>query len=227
MTQVQTQPQIKSNAGSKDIFTLAPLPYDYAALEPVIDTETMKFHHDKHHQAYVTKLNEALLASERAVPDTLEALLSEISKWPDAVRNNAVGHWNHTFFWSVLTAPQKSGKPSPALGAAIDKAYGSFAKFTEAFQKKGETQFGSGWAWLVKTADGSLEVLSTPNQDSPLMDSAEQSGTPLLAADVWEHAYYLKYQNKRPDYLKAFWNVVNWEAVSLNFEGASNALKRH
>jgi Fe-Mn family superoxide dismutase len=198
-------------------FELPALPYPSDALEPHIDKQTMEIHHGKHHQAYVTNLNKALEGSEFA-SKSLEEILKNISKLTPAVRNNGGGHWNHTFFWNIMS-PKGGGKPSGDLAAAIDKKFGSFDKFKEEFNNAGATRFGSGWAWLIVN-NGQLEVTSTPNQDNPLMDIAEKKGTPILGVDVWEHAYYLKYQNRRPDYLGAFWNVVNWAEVEKKFKAA-------
>jgi superoxide dismutase, Fe-Mn family len=198
-------------------FTLAPLPYAYEALEPHIDTLTMQIHHDKHHQAYVDNLNKAVAGTDNE-SKSLEDLVKHAGSISPAVRNNGGGHWNHTFFWESL-AGNAGGKPSGKLAEAIDTAFGSFDAFKEKFSNAGMTRFGSGWAWLL-VKDGKLEVSSTPNQDNPLMDVAEVKGTPVLGADVWEHAYYLKYQNKRADYLAAFWNVVNWNKVAERFEAA-------
>jgi superoxide dismutase, Fe-Mn family len=199
-------------------FTLAPLPYASNALEPNIDQQTMEIHHGKHHNAYVTNLNNALAGSENE-NKSLEELLASISTLPVAVRNNGGGHWNHTFFWNIMS-PNAGGAPTGNLAAAIEKTFGSFDAFKEEFNKAATTRFGSGWAWLVVLADGSLKVTSTPNQDNPLMDIAEVKGKPVLGLDVWEHAYYLKYQNRRPDYIGSFWNVVNWEAVSNHYAAA-------
>ncbi len=199
-------------------FTLAPLPYAYEALEPHIDKLTMQIHHDKHHQAYVDNLNKAIAGTENE-NKTIEELVKNAGIISPAVRNNGGGHWNHTFFWNILAA-NAGGTPSGKLADAITAAFGSFDAFKEKFNQVGTTRFGSGWAWLI-VKDGKLEVSSTPNQDNPLMDVAEVKGTPILGADVWEHAYYLKYQNKRADYLAAFWNVVNWAKVSEIFEGAT------
>ena len=196
-------------------FTLAALPYAHDALEPHIDTLTMQIHHGKHHQAYVDNLNKAIAGTENE-NKSLEELVKISGSISPAVRNNGGGHWNHTFFWESLAA-NASGKPSGKLAESIDTAFGSFDAFKEKFSQAGMTRFGSGWAWLI-VKDGKLEVTSTPNQDNPLMDVAEIKGTPLLGADVWEHAYYLKYQNRRADYLAAFWNVVNWEKVTERFE---------
>ena len=196
-------------------FTLAALPYAYEALEPHIDTLTMQIHHDKHHQAYVDNLNKAVAGTDNE-NKSLEELLKHAGSISPAVRNNGGGHWNHTFFWESL-AGNAGGKPSGKLAEAIDAAFGSLDAFKEKFSQAGMTRFGSGWAWLI-IKDGKLEVSSTPNQDNPLMDVADIKGTPILGADVWEHAYYLKYQNKRADYLAAFWNVVNWSKVAERFE---------
>ena len=200
-------------------FTLPALPYAPDALEPHIDSTTMQIHHGKHHQAYVDNLNKAVAGTpnENKSIDEIVAVAGSISP---AVRNNGGGHWNHSFFWQVL-APGAGGAPTGKIAEAINSTFGSFDAFKEKFNAAGTTRFGSGWAWLI-VKDGKLEVTSTPNQDNPLMDVAEVKGTPVLGVDVWEHAYYLKYQNKRPDYLAAFWNVVNWKKVNENFEKASN-----
>jgi Fe-Mn family superoxide dismutase len=196
-------------------FTLPALPYPYDALEPHIDRMTMEIHHDKHHQAYVTNLNKAL-ESVKDVPATLEEILKSVSKYPVAVRNNGGGHWNHAFFWNILRPAAYPGAsvPQGKLADAINTTFGSFDKFKEQFSTAGKDRFGSGWAWLIVGADKKLAICSTPNQDNPLMDIAEVKGTPILALDVWEHAYYLKYQNRRPEYLAAFWNVVNWDTAA-------------
>ncbi|MDQ2718939.1 MAG: superoxide dismutase [Bacteroidota bacterium] len=198
-------------------FTLPALPYANDALEPHIDKLTMQIHHDKHHQAYVDNLNKAIAGTENE-NKSLEELIANAGSLPPAVRNNGGGHWNHSFFWEILS-PDAGGKPEGNLAAAIDKEFGSFEAMQEKFNAAGASRFGSGWAWLgVK--DGKLTICSTPNQDNPLMDVAECKCTPVLGCDVWEHAYYLKYQNKRPDYLKAFWNAVNWKKAEENFENA-------
>ena len=199
------------------LFTLSPLPYAYDALEPHIDTLTMQIHHGKHHQAYVDNLNKAIAGSENE-NKSLEDLVKAAGKISPAVRNNGGGHWNHSFFWESLK-PNAGGTPAGKIADAINAAFGSFDTFKEKFANAGLTRFGSGWAWLI-VKDGKLEVSSTPNQDNPLMDVAEVKGTPLLGVDVWEHAYYLKYQNKRGDYLAAFWNLVNWAKVAERFEAA-------
>ena len=201
-------------------FTLPPLPYGYDALEPAIDKETMTFHHDKHHQAYVDNLNKAIDGDSSLQGKSLEELFANISKAPKAVRNNGGGHWNHSLFWELLAPQDKTGEPSAELAAAIDRDLGGMEKFKEAFNAAGAGQFGSGWAWLI-VQDGKLKVTSTPNQDNPLMDVADERGAVVLAADVWEHAYYLKYQNRRPDYLKAFWTVVNWNKANELFAAAT------
>jgi Fe-Mn family superoxide dismutase len=197
------------------VYTVPPLPYEYSALEPAIDTETMKLHHDKHHQAYVDNVNKALANTELAsIP--LEELFATASTLPPAVRNNGGGHYNHSLFWQVMGSPKRATAPSPELLRAINNAFGSLEALKEKMSAAGTTRFGSGWAWLVKTDKG-LAVSSTPNQDNPLMDTTEVKGTPILALDVWEHAYYLKYKNKRADYVKAWWSVVNWDEVSRRY----------
>ncbi|OAQ39149.1 superoxide dismutase [Pedobacter psychrophilus] len=198
-------------------FELPALPYASGALEPNIDQQTMEIHHDKHHAAYVNNLNAAL--EGKGDVGSIEDICKNISKHPVAVRNNGGGHYNHSLFWTVM-GPNGGGNPSGELATAIDEAFGSFDKFKEDFSKAGATRFGSGWAWLIVGADGKLAVTSTPNQDNPLMDIAEVKGTPILGMDVWEHAYYLKYQNKRPDYIAAFFNTVNWDEVSKRFAAA-------
>lgn len=196
-------------------FTLPALPYDFDALEPHIDKLTMQIHHGKHHQAYVDNLNKAIAGTENE-NKSLDELLKNAGSISPAVRNNGGGHWNHSFFWEILSH-DGGGKPKGKLAEAIDAEFGSFEAMQEKFNAAGAGRFGSGWAWLVAN-DGKLSISSTPNQDNPLMDVAESKGTPILGCDVWEHAYYLKYQNKRPDYLKAFWNVVNWKKVAELFE---------
>jgi Fe-Mn family superoxide dismutase len=196
-------------------FTLPELPYAKDALEPHIDALTMEIHHDKHHQAYVTNLNKAIEHTD-AEKMNLEDILKNISKYPPAVRNNGGGHYNHSLFWTTM-APKAGGSPNGALGDAIKETFGSFDEFKKKFAEAGGGRFGSGWAWLVKNKEGKLQIGSTPNQDNPLMDVSELKGYPLLGLDVWEHAYYLKYQNKRPDYIQAWWNVVNWDEVTKRF----------
>ncbi len=193
-------------------FVLPALPYATDALEPHIDKMTMEIHHGKHHQAYVTNLNKALEGKPEA-NSSIEDIIKNISKFPPAVRNNGGGHFNHTMFWTLLS-PSGGGEPTGELATAINSAFGSFSEFKTKFAEAGTTRFGSGWAWLSVGTDKKLQVSSTPNQDSPLMDIAEVKGTPVLGMDVWEHAYYLKYQNRRPDYIAAFWNVVNWNHVT-------------
>lgn len=199
-------------------FTLPNLPYAHNALEPHIDTKTMEIHHGKHHNAYVTNLN-AALAGKPEESLSIEEICKNISKYPMAVRNNGGGHYNHSLFWTVM-GPNAGGVPTGALADAINAAFGTFDEFKAKFATAGTTRFGSGWAWLIVGADGKLAVTSTPNQDNPLMDVAEVKGTPILGMDVWEHAYYLHYQNRRPDYIAAFWNVVNWSEVANRFAAA-------
>ncbi|HEX7367078.1 MAG TPA: superoxide dismutase [Pelobium sp.] len=198
-------------------FELPALPYASDALEPNIDKATMEIHHGKHHAAYVTNLNKALEGKNDS--SSIEDICKNISKYPAAVRNNGGGHFNHSLFWTVM-APNAGGKPSGDLASAIDAAFGSFDSFKEQFAQAGATRFGSGWAWLIVGTDGKLAVTSTPNQDNPLMDVAEVQGTPILGVDVWEHAYYLNYQNRRPDYLAAFFNTINWDEVAKRFAAA-------
>jgi superoxide dismutase, Fe-Mn family len=200
-------------------FTVPPLPYDYDALASTIDVETMKLHHDKHHQAYVDNANKALEGTDLA-DASVEDVLRNLDQLPEdkrtAVRNNAGGHANHSFFWEIM-GPQAGGSPSGELASAIDSAFGSFDSFKETFNQNGVTRFGSGWTWLVWNGSG-LEAYSTPNQDSPIL----QGHVPVLGNDVWEHAYYLTYRNRRPEYLEAWWNVVNWEAVAARYASASS-----
>ena len=200
-------------------FTVPPLPYDYDALESTIDVETMKLHHDKHHQAYVDNANKALEGTDLA-DASVEDVLRNLDQLPEdkrtAVRNNAGGHANHSFFWEIM-GPQAGGSPSGELAGAIDSAFGSFDSFKETFNQNGVTRFGSGWTWLVWNGSA-LEAYSTPNQDSPIL----QGHVPVLGNDVWEHAYYLTYRNRRPEYLEAWWNVVNWEAVAARYASASS-----
>jgi superoxide dismutase, Fe-Mn family len=195
-----------------------PLPYDYAALEPHIDEQTMRLHHDKHHQAYVDKVNDALSGTDWD-SKPIEEVIRNLDQVPEdkrtAVRNNGGGHLNHGLFWESMS-PNGGGAPDGDLASAIDDAFGSFDAFKEKFEAAGVGQFGSGWAWLVKNDDGSIEITSTPNQDTPVSEGK----TPIIGVDVWEHAYYLKYQNKRPDYIDAFWNVVNWDEAQKRYESA-------
>jgi Fe-Mn family superoxide dismutase len=206
--------------------TLPPLPYPHDALEPHIDAKTMEIHHGKHHQAYITNLNNAITGKSDLEAKDILALISDLSAVPEeirtAVRNNGGGHANHAFFWNVI-GPGGGGAPTGELAAAIDRDFGSLDAFKEAFAKAGATRFGSGWAWLVTDAGGKLSVCSTANQDSPLMGKsvAGCEGAPILGLDVWEHAYYLNYQNRRPDYIAAFWNVVRWDAVAAHYAAAT------
>lgn len=199
-------------------YELPELPYAYDALEPHIDKETMNIHHTKHHNTYITNVNAALEGHDDLASKSVEELIADLDAVPEsirtAVRNNGGGHANHSLFWQLLS-PNGGGTPTGAVAEAIDAKFGSFDAFKEKFETAGKTRFGSGWAWLI-VSNGELEVVSTPNQDSPVMEGK----TPILGVDVWEHAYYLKYQNRRPDYLAAFWNVVNWDEVSTRFEAA-------
>jgi superoxide dismutase, Fe-Mn family len=197
-------------------YQLPELKYDYSALEPNIDARTMEIHHTKHHAAYTANLNAAVAGTDME-GKTPEELMAVISTLPVAVRNNGGGFYNHSLFWEVMS-PNGGGEPAGELADAIDAAFGSFDTFKELFNKAAATRFGSGWAWLVKKSDGSLAITSSPNQDNPLMDLSEVKGTPILGLDVWEHAYYLNYQNRRPDYIGAFWNVVDWSEVSRRFK---------
>jgi len=200
------------------MFELPALPYAHNALEPHIDEKTMEIHHGKHHQAYVNNLNNAVKGNA-AEGVSLTDLVHNISKYSPAIRNNGGGHWNHSFFWGIM-GPNGGGQPTGALMDAIVASFGSFDAMKEQFNSAGTTRFGSGWAWLI-VHDHKLAITSTPNQDNPLMDIAEVKGTPILGVDVWEHAYYLHYQNRRPDYIGAFWNVINWSAVNAHFEAAT------
>ncbi|TDB66030.1 superoxide dismutase [Arundinibacter roseus] len=199
-------------------FTLDPLPYANDALEPHIDALTMEIHHDRHHQAYVTNLNAAVAGTDME-GKSIEELMAGVGALPAAVRNNGGGHWNHSFFWKSLSG-DGGGAPTGELAKAIDSKFGSFDALKAEFKKAAGGRFGSGWAWLIVTEGGELAVTSTPNQDNPLMDVAETKGTPVLGLDVWEHAYYLKYQNKRPDYVDAYWNVVDWNAAEALYQSA-------
>ncbi|HEY9048353.1 MAG TPA: superoxide dismutase [Ohtaekwangia sp.] len=197
-------------------FTLPALPYAANALEPHIDAKTMEIHHGKHHNAYVTNLNNAIAGTD-AEKLSLEEINKNISKYPVAVRNNGGGHYNHSLFWTIL-GPNAGGAPTGALGDAINATFGNFDEFKTKFAAAATSRFGSGWAWLIVDGSKKLQITSTPNQDNPLMDVAEVKGTPILGLDVWEHAYYLHYQNRRPDYIAAFWNVVNWSEVAKRFD---------
>ena len=196
-------------------FELPPLKYSFDALEPYIDAKTMEVHHDKHHAGYTSKLNDAIQDTENEGKN-IENILKNLDKSDKAVRNNGGGYYNHNLFWEILS-PDGGGKPDGELATAIESTFGSFEAFKEEFSKAAATQFGSGWAWLCVHEGGKLELCSTPNQDNPLMPGVGCGGTPILGLDVWEHAYYLKYQNKRPEYIEAFWNVVNWKEVSARF----------
>lgn len=200
------------------MFELPALPYAHNALEPHIDEKTMEIHHGKHHQAYVNNLNNAVKGTDYDGVSLID-LVHNISKYSPAIRNNGGGHWNHSFFWGIM-GPNAGGQPTGALMDAIVASFGSFDAMKEQFNSAATTRFGSGWAWLI-VHDHKLAITSTPNQDNPLMDIAEVKGTPILGLDVWEHAYYLHYQNRRPDYIGAFWNVINWSAVNAHFEAAT------
>ncbi len=196
-------------------FELPKLPYSYDALEPTFDAQTMEIHHTKHHQAYVTNLN-AAIAGTAMEGQSLEEILHNIASATPAVRNNGGGHWNHSLWWTILS-PNGGGQPTGAVADAITKSFGSYDNFKTEFTKAATTRFGSGWAWLCKQVDGSVTICSTPNQDNPLMPDTGCGGMPILGLDVWEHAYYLKYQNKRPDYVAAFFNLINWDEVNKRF----------
>lgn len=203
-------------------FELPPLPYATNALEPAIDATTMTIHHDRHHAAYVANLNAQIAANPELKTISLEALQTQISRYPIAVRNNGGGHWNHSQFWTVMAPQGEGGQPSQALLAAINGGFGSMEAMQRQFNQAAAARFGSGWAWLMRRPDGSLAITSTANQDNPLMDiPGIEQGTPLLGLDVWEHAYYLKYQNRRPDYIEAWWPLVNWNEVNRRFAAAS------
>ncbi len=199
-------------------FELPKLPYAYDALEPTFDAQTMEIHHTKHHQAYVTNLN-AAIAGTAMENQSLEEIMHNIASATPAVRNNGGGHWNHSLWWTILS-PNGGGQPTGAVADAITKSFGSYDNFKTEFTKAATTRFGSGWAWLCKQTDGTLKICSTPNQDNPLMPDAGCGGMPILGLDVWEHAYYLKYQNKRPDYIAAFFNLINWNEVNKRFAAA-------
>lgn len=199
-------------------FQLPDLPYAKDALEPHIDKQTMEIHHDKHHAGYTTKLNNAIEGTDND-GKSIEEILKNISQHSTAVRNNGGGFYNHDLFWKVM-GPNGGGEPTSAVGEAIKSTFGSYESFKDEFSKAATGQFGSGWAWLIVDGSGKLKVTSTPNQDNPLMDIAEVKGTPILGIDVWEHAYYLKYQNKRPDYVEAFFNVINWDEVNKRYDAA-------
>ncbi|WP_128255355.1 superoxide dismutase [Falsirhodobacter deserti] len=207
-------------AQSEGQFTLPELPYATDALEPAISAETMELHHGKHHQGYVDNLNKAVGAGDAPADLSLEELVAQAGTFPDSVRNNAGGHWNHSFFWETMAPEGETGEMSEELSQAITESFGSEDEFRTAFEKAGTSRFGSGWAWLILNDQDQLEVTSTPNQDNPLMDVAETKGTPLLGNDVWEHAYYLTYNNRRGEYLAEWWNVVDWTKVSERYDAA-------
>lgn len=202
-------------------FVLDPLPYPSDSLEPNIDKQTMEIHHDKHHNAYVTNLNNAIAGTEME-NKSIEDLLANVSSAPVAVRNNGGGHYNHTLFWNTISG-NGGGQPTGTLADAITQKFGSFDAFKEEFTKAATTRFGSGWAWLIVTPEGELAVTSSPNQDNPLMDVADKKGFPIIGLDVWEHAYYLKYQNRRPDYIAAYFNVVDWSAAEKRYQQGKQA----
>lgn len=202
-------------------FSLPSLPYAYDALGVAIDEETMRIHHGRHHQAYINNLNRAIEANPALQGQSLEALMAKVSTLPVSIRDNGGGHWNHSFFWESMAKEGETGAPSAALQAAIERDFGSMDAFKTAFRNAGLTRFGSGWSWLIVNEKGKLQVSSTANQDNPLMDVVDTRGTPLLGNDVWEHAYYLRYQNRRGDYLDAWWQVVNWRVVSERFAAAT------
>ncbi|GAB4035366.1 superoxide dismutase [Spirosoma gilvum] len=202
-------------------FVLDPLPYPSDSLEPNIDKQTMEIHHGKHHNAYVTNLNNAIAGTDLE-NKSIEDLLASVSKAPIAVRNNGGGHYNHTMFWNTISG-NGGGQPTGELADAINEKFGSFDAFKDEFTKAATTRFGSGWAWLIVTPEGGLAVTSTPNQDNPLMDIAEVKGFPVIGLDVWEHAYYLKYQNRRPDYIAAYFNVVDWDAAEKRYQQGKQA----
>jgi Fe-Mn family superoxide dismutase len=206
---------------AEEPFSLAPLPWPSDALEPAIDRETMEIHHGRHHRGYVTALNAQVRAEPTLAGLSLEQILATVSRYPDAVRNNAGGHWNHTMFWQNLAPPGRGGAPSAALAARIDRDFGSLEQMQKALAAAAAARFGSGWAWVIVKSDGSLAVTSTPNQDNPLMDVATVRGTPIIALDVWEHAYYLRYQSRRGDYVANWWSVLDWNDVNRRFEAAS------
>lgn len=208
---------------SPEAFALPELPYAMNALEPAINKATMELHYSKHHQAYVDKLNAEVRTTPALQGQTLEHIVKNAGDYNDTVRNNAGGHWNHSFYWSIMVPPAQAGAPSPELLAAINKKFGSLDAFKRAFEAAGSGLFGSGWVWLIVNEDKELEIITTPNQDNPLMDDVDNEGTPLLGNDVWEHAYYLTYQNRRGDYLNAWWQVVNLAKVSANYTAATTA----
>lgn len=221
-TQVLSGSLLKAMSSSESMsvnepFLLPPLPYSYDALEPFVDTMTMEIHYSKHHKAYVDNLNKAM--AEGKINATLDELLMNASKYSPIIRNNAGGHWNHSFFWKLMR-PEGGGEPDGEIVSSINETFGSFDVFKTRLEEAGLKRFGSGWAWLIVDGNKKLSIGSTPNQDNPLMDVSELKGTPILGIDVWEHAYYLKFQNRRGEYLKSWWNVVNWTEVNKNFEQA-------
>ena len=216
-----SEKSLSNNKNNQTImaFELPALAYAPAALEPHVDAKTMEIHHDKHHAAYVSNLNNAITADANAQGKSLEELIANISKYPAAIRNNGGGHWNHSMFWQIMS-PNAGGAPKGDIATAINSTFSSFENFKKEFTQAAMTRFGSGWAWLCVDSSKKLSVSSTPNQDNPLMDVAEKKGTPVLGIDVWEHAYYLHYQNRRADYIAAFFNVVNWDEVNRRFKAA-------
>ncbi|GAB3733818.1 superoxide dismutase [Silanimonas algicola] len=224
--QAPTAPATAAAPVAQGPYALPPLPYAANALEPAIDAETMTIHHERHHGAQVAGLNQLAATVPELRDGDIEPLLARVSTLPPGVRNNLGGHYNHSLFWSVMAPAGKGGAPSAELAAAIDTTFGSMDAMKRQFSQAAATRFGSGWAWLIVKADGSLAIASTPNQDNPLMDVAEVRGTPVLGLDVWEHAYYLKYRNVRGDYVSAWWDVVNWNEVSRRFGAATAATAR-
>ena len=224
--QAPTAPATAAAPVAQGPYVLPPLPYAANALEPAIDAETMTIHHERHHGAQVAGLNQLAATVPELRDGDIEPLLARVSTLPPGVRNNLGGHYNHSLFWSVMAPAGKGGAPSAELAAAIDTTFGSMDAMKRQFSQAAATRFGSGWAWLIVKADGSLAIASTPNQDNPLMDVAEVRGTPVLGLDVWEHAYYLKYRNVRGDYVSAWWDVVNWNEVSRRFGAATAATAR-
>ncbi|WP_371930771.1 superoxide dismutase [Alishewanella sp. SMS8] len=208
-------------------FSLAPLPYAADALAPVIDKDTMQIHHGRHHQAYVNNLNAQVASTPELASLSLEAMMSQISRFNTAVRNNGGGHYNHQLFWQLMAPQADVGEPSAALKKAIERDFGSIDAMQKSFNQAAATRFGSGWAWLIVDKEHKLQVTSTPNQDNPLMDVVEVQGTPIIALDVWEHAYYLQYQNKRGDYATAWWTIVNWHKVNELYRHATEQTKAH
>jgi len=202
-------------------FQLPDLPYAFDALEPNIDARTMEIHHDKHHAAYTNNLN-AAIAGTALEGQSIEEILANVSAYSPAIRNNGGGYYNHNLFWEIMS-PNGGGEPTGSVGDAINSAFGSYEEFKKQFSNAAATRFGSGWAWLCTDSAGNLSISSSPNQDNPLMDLAEKKGTPILGLDVWEHAYYLNYQNRRPDYISAFYNVINWEEVARRYSAAQGA----